>query len=480
MPPAPSRRNGAARIISRGLWTTALGAGGAFVAVRALRAAVDRIADSAMGRLMQDSYGENLWEFVSATRRTGMQTVVETSLRAATGDIVHRPLGSPKPWPNLDGIRFTYAQLATSPVPHDEPVDMGVTLGPQAQRPLRVDTPILVSGMAYALALSAAAKFALARGATLAGSAYNSGEGPAFPGERQIARRLIVQFNRGSWGKERHRLREADMIEIQIGQGASGGVGGIIKPARKDKRLRTVLGVEPGREAVTYSRVPEWAPGTPLRDLVQRLRDVSEGAPVGVKLAAGNALERDLDVCLEAGVDVVAIDGGQAATRGSPPILQDDFGLPTFYALVRADRYLRRTGQRDRISLIVGGGLFTPGDYLKVLALGADAVYIGTMALFALAHTQTLRSLPWEPPTQIVFFEGKHAHRLDPHEAAHHLGNYLRSCTREMAVAVRSLGKTSVRDVGRDDLTALDPQTADVAGLPLAYRDPASPPRRGR
>lgn len=468
------------RAVGRGLWTAALGAGGAFVAVRALRAVADRVADSALGRLMQDSYGENLWEFVSASRRAGLQTIVETSLRAATGETLHRPLGSPKPWPNLDGIRFTCAQLATSPVPHDEPVDMTVTLGPRAQRPLQVDTPILVSGMAYALALSAATKFALARGATLAGSAYNTGEGPAFPGERQIARRLIVQFNRASWGKEPHRMREADMIEIQIGQGAAGGVGGIVKPVRKDKRLRALLGVAPGRDAVTYARVPEWAPGTPLRELVDRLREQAGGVPIGVKLAAGHQLERDLDVCLEAGVDVVAIDGGQAATRGSPPILQDDFGLPTFYALVRAEKYLRRTGQRDRISLIVGGGLFTPGDYLKVLALGADAVYIGTIALFALAHTQTLRSLPWEPPTQLVFFEGKQAHRLDPHEAAHHLANYLRSCTREMAVAVRALGKRSVRDVGRDDLTALDPQTAEVAELPLAYREPAPPPARGR
>src|SRR5690606_1689334 len=319
------------------------------------------------------------WEFVSASRRPGLQTIVETSLRAHQGTPLYRPLGSPRSWPNMSNLVFRFAQVARRPAAHDEPVDLAVTLGPRAERPLRVDIPIVISGMAYGLALSARAKLALARGATLAGTASNTGEGPMLPLERQLARRLIVQFGRASWGKDRAWLRQADMIEIQVGQGAAGGAGGAVIAARTSPELRALLGAKAGVDAITYSHHPEWPAGAPLRDLVDRLREWGEGVPVGVKLAASGDLEDDLAACLDAGVDVIALDGGQAATRGSPATLQDDFGLPTVHAVVRAERFLREAGRRDEVSLIVSGGLYTPGDYLKAIALGADAVYVGTI-----------------------------------------------------------------------------------------------------
>lgn len=444
----------------------ALSMAGAFMALRpALRAAVQASVRRAMTRLMHDSYGENLWEFVSASRRPGLQTIVETSLRAYQGTPLYRPLGSPRPWPNMSGLAFRFAQVARRPTAHDVPVDLAVTLGPRAERPLRVEIPILVSGMAYGLALSARAKLALARGATLAGTASNTGEGPILPLERQLARRLIVQFGRANWGKSRAWLRQADMIEIQVGQGAAGGAGGTVIAARTSPELRALLGARAGVDAITYSHHPEWPEGAPLRELVDRLREWGEGVPVGVKLAASGDLEDDLAACLEAGVDVIALDGGQAATRGSPATLQDDFGLPTVHAVVRAERFLREAGRRGEVSLIVSGGLYTPGDYLKAIALGADAVYVGTMALFALSHTQVFKSMPWEPPTQLVFFGGQQAGELNYEEAAAHLANYLRSCAQEMALAIRSMGKSSLRDVNRDDLMALDPETAETTGV---------------
>lgn len=422
-------------------------------------------------RLLSDAYKENLWEFVSAATRTGPQRVVEMSLRAEQGTVIHRPMGSPRRWPNFDNLVFDGAQLARSPADHDAVVDLSVTIGPEAKRPLQIDIPIIVSGMAYGLAVSKETKIALARGAALAGTAANGGEGPWLPMERQAASKFIMQFNRSAWGKEPRALRQADMIEIHFGQGATAGVGGEVLGARMDPELRSLLGIAPGEQPVIYSRHPELRDKT-FRQLVAELRELTGGVPIGVKLAAGRRLEDDMQLCMDAGVDVIALDGAQAATKGSPPILQDDFGLPTMHALVRAADFLDSRDKRNRISLIVGGGLFTPGDFLKALALGADAVYIGSMALFAVSHGQVFKSMPWEPPTEVVLHGGRQADEFDIDEGADRLAKFLRGCAAEMAVALRAMGKTSLADVSKDDLMALDEETARVCGVPVSYARP--------
>lgn len=442
-----------------------------------LRRALQGWTRTFMDRLMSDPYAQNLFELVSATRRVGVQTVVETALRAQAGTLIERPLGSPKSWPHLDGLTFDFAQLDARPLDYHVPVDLRVTLGPRARRPLKVDIPILVAGMAYGLALSAPAKIALARGAALAGTASNTGEGPMLPLERQAASKLIVQYGRGTWAQRLEALKEADMVEIQLGQGASGGLSSMVPLRHLDGGLRSHLGLSPGQSARVHAVHPELAEPDGLRQLVERLREISGGVPIGVKLAAGGRLERDLDLCMQAGVDVIALDGAQAATKGSPPILQDDFGIPTLHALIRAQQFLEGTGRRERVSLLVGGGLATPGDFLKAVALGADAVYVGSVALFALAHRQQFKSLPWEPPTQVVFFGGRQADQLDVDEAAHALARFLRSCAQEMAVGLRVLGKRGLRELARDDLVALDPHTAEICQVRPAYRAPGSPAR---
>jgi len=454
-------------------WLWPMAAGAAALAGRGLlgawiRDGLQEVVRTFMMRLESDPYRENLWELVSATRRPGPQVILENGLRAEQGVLLQRPLGSPRRWPNLEALVFDGAQLARRPASYDVSVDMAVTLGPQAQRPLRVDIPILISGMAYGLALSRRAKVALARGAALAGTASNSGEGPVLPLERQANTKLIMQYPRASWGGDPEALGHAAMVEIHFGQGASTGVGGEVVGVRSNRRLRRELGVAPGQPAVIYSR-HEALKSRSLGELVEELRAETKGVPIGVKLAPGRRLEEDLDASLSAGVDVIALDGAQAATKGSPPILQDDFGLPTLYALVRAVRHLEVRGVRDRVSLIVGGGLYTPGDFLKVLALGADAVYIGTVALFVICQGQVFKALPWEPPTQLVFFGGHQEHELDVDEGAHRLANYLRAAAWEIALAVRALGKTSVRDVSQEDLMALDELTARLCGVPVAY-----------
>lgn len=420
--------------------------------------------------LLSDRYDENLFEVASAMRRVSPQVIVEMSLRAESGKVIHRPLGSPHRFLGFDGLLFKSAQLSRLPIEEDEPVDLSAVLGPMAARPLRIDIPILITGMAYGLHVSERAKVALARAADAVGTATNTGRGPWLESERAATRRLILQYSRDPWAKEPETLRRADMIEIALGLGAWAGAGGPGGAAGLRPEVASLIGMEPGDIPLLRARLPEMDRPCDLKQVVERLRDITGGVPIGVKIGPGEDLELDLEVALEAGVDFITVDGAQGAAAESPPILQDDFGLPTLHLVARAGRFLEQQGLRKRVSLIASGGLWVPGDFLKAIALGADAVAVGTILLLALAHNQLGKAIPWEPPTQLVFDSGKYRDRLDVDVAARSVENLLRSCAAELELGLRALGKTRLADVNRADLVALDRDTADAAGVPLAAR----------
>lgn len=420
-------------------------------------------------RLLTEPYKKNLWEAFSAVARTTPQTVVETSLRAEMGKKIKRPLGGPKNFPDFSNILFNPAQLQTFPLDESTPVDGSVTIGRHAQKPVRLEIPIIISGMAYGLALSEKAKIALAKGATMAGTATNSGQGPFLQEERQAARTLILQYNRGHWVKEPDILKQADMIEIQLGQGAMAGSGEIFKQNAMDKKMIRLLQLKPGEDAILHASQHKISSPGELGGLVKEIRSITEGIPVGVKIAAGNDLENDMAYIVEAGADFISIDGAQGGTHGTLPILEDDFGLPTLYALCRAVKFLEEEQIRDEVDLIISGGLKTPGDYLKALALGANAVAIGTVALFAMTHTQVFKALPYEPPIEVVFLKGKYQHKLNIDKGAQNLAAYLLSSADEMKTAARALGKNRLQAVDKNDLFTLDRQTAEIAGIDVGY-----------
>lgn len=430
---------------------------------------IDCLITYATKILMTDKYNENLLELYSAVTRFGIQQIAELNLRAETGEPLLRPMGSPKRMPDPDSLMLNFAQLHRLPTPIESPVEMKTTLGPNAKRPLILDMPVMVAGMAYGVALSEKAKVALAKGAAMAGTATNSGEGAVLESERQAAKYLIIQYNRGHWSKSEAILRQADAVEIQFGQGAFGGVGHISPAETLDDTLRDAFELPVGQDLVAYSQQPEVDDPRKLKDLVKRLRQMTDGVPVGAKIAAGKHLEQDLEWCIKAGVDFISIGTAQGASRGSPPILQDDFGVPNIYAIHRAARYLERRRVRDRITLVVNGRLRTPGDFLKAIALGADICGIGSAALFAISHTQVLKPIPFEPPTQLVWYDGQFADKFDVNKGARSLYCYLKSCRMEMEEGVRALGKRSVHEVDREDLISLDENIGRALGLPMAY-----------
>jgi glutamate synthase domain-containing protein 2 len=346
-----------------------------------------------------------------------------------------------------------------------------VRLGPRAARPLDLAIPMYVSGMAYGLALSREARLALAYGARAAGTALNSGQGPYLEEERAIAPRYILQFGRWAWNREPHVLAAADMIEVQVGQGAMPGNAVLSHPSTLSPELRRLLGLRPGEEPVIHARLFLRSPEEPasLAEVVRYLRDVRPGIPVAVKFGAGDRLEADLDAALEAEVDVVVVDGTEGATGNAPITLSDHFGLPLMVAVARARRHLDRRGVGRSVSLVASGGLREPGEFLKALALGADALALGTAPMIAVAHAQIGDVLPYYPPTALVFYQDRPAHRLDPRRGGESLANYFESCRREMAIALRAMGLRSVRELSPEHLSTLDPEVAAMTGVHLAF-----------
>ena len=451
---------------------SAAGVAGAAGAVLLGRVLLGQVFRWSMTRIFTDEYGENLLESLSVGKRLGIQNILETNLRSEEGKAIKRPLGSPNlKFPGFGELVFNLPQLHRRATPLEISVDLSITIGPTAKKPLSIPTPLIIAPMAYGEALTEGAKLALAKGASQAGAAINSGEGPFLPGERRLAKHYIFQYNRGHWTKDPGILKQADAVEIQIGQGASAGAGHTIPAQEIDARLRGQMNLKPKQDAVIHA----WQEGTGSVDefakLVTRIRNLTEGVPVGAKIGAGMDIEKDVNFLVRSGVDFISIDGAQAATKGSPPILQDDFGIPTLYALCRAVRELKRLRASEKVSLLVGGGLFTPGDFLKALALGADGVYIGTIALFAMTHTQNLQALPFEPPTQVVWYTGKRRKAFNWQQGAVSLAKFLKSCSEEMAIGLQALGKKSLGQLSPDDLCGLTPHICEVASVKSAWKE---------
>ena len=419
--------------------------------------------------ILTDSYQENIIELIPGLRHLGIQNMLENSLRAESGDILHRPMGSSKKWPHLDSITFIPAQTTPFPIESDVEVDVQVTIGPRAKKPMKLKIPLMISGMAYGIALSEEVRLSLAQAANHVGTAINSGEGGVLPEELEQAGKYILQFSKANWAKEEELIKQADMIEVKFGQGAFFGIGGKISPKNLTGRARKIMELKENEDAVIYDNFFEDQTLQDLKGLVDELRDITGGVPIGAKIGAGGKIEEDIDHLLEIGVDYIAIDGGQAATLGAPPILTDDMGIPSLHAIVRAVSHLEERNMRDQISIIASGGLLVPGHFLKMLALGADAVYVGSAMLFAVSHSQSLKAMPFEPPTQLTWNQGKYKDQFKIEDGVQSAEKFLTSSIEEIKIALRAMGKRSLNDLSKNDLVSFDELTARMVGIPFSF-----------
>lgn len=429
---------------------------------------MDPAMDDAMVKMLTEDYPDNPFLMVTVAEKLSPRAMMEAAMRAESGKELTRPLGSPvvmSPW---DRILLNPKQLFELPTPDYTSIDTRVVIGPNAARPLSLDIPIMITGMSYGGSLSLQMKTALAKGASMAGTSTNTGESAVTAEEREAARFLIGQYHRGGLLSGEEQLNQLDAIEIQLGQGAWGGaVDEPIPPDQIGEHLRKVWKLEEGQGVTVYARMPGKNTTQDYIKMVETMKQQYD-VPVGVKIAGTDYIEYELAVIAQTAADFIVVDGSEGGTAAANPTLQDNVGLPTFHTLVRTVDWLENNHLRDRFSVIVAGGMTTPGHFLKALALGADAVYIGTIALMAAMHTQITKTLPQAPPSQMALYSGKMNDKLDIDLAAKHLAKFLKSCTVEMQLAVQALGKQAFKDLDRSDLVGVDRDLAEFASIRYA------------
>lgn len=434
---------------------------------RLMGGAMDEGFDNMMFKTARDKYTDNMLMMMSIMKKMGPINGMELLMRACQGETLERPLGSHlhlSPW---ESILLNPVHLFRFPVEDTQPIDTTVVIGPRAKKPLQLDIPIFITGMSYGTALSKEAKIALARAASVMGTATNTGEAGLLKDEREAATKLIGQYNRGGYLNNPDKYKQVNAIEIQLGQGAQGAAPQTTKAKFVDNEMRQVFELREGEDSVLHSRVPGINSIEDFKSTVKRLKSETE-VPVGVKMAASHFLEQELAIAVDAGVDFVTVDGSEGGTHGASPTLEDDLGLPSIYAIARARRFLQDHDLRGRLSLLAGGGLITPGQFLKALALGADAVYIGTAAVMALVAQQMTKVEPAEPPTQLILHTGKSKRLFDIDLGTTSLTNFLRLVVEEMTATMYAMGKRSVNQLDESDLCCLDPWLARALGVPYA------------
>lgn len=425
---------------------------------------MDPIVDDVTIKMFTENYPDNPYVMVTAAQKLTPKAIIEAGMRAESGKELKLPYGGTVTLSQWEKILLNPRQLFQLPTSSLSQIDTKTVIGPNSKKPLSLDIPIMITGMSYGGSLSLKMKMALAKGAAIAGTSTNTGESAITDEVRSVAKYVVGQYNRGGWQTSPELLNQLDAIEIQLGQGAWGGaVESTMMCKDIGDHLRETWHVESGEDATVYSRMPDPQLNSPedIINFVNKLKSQYD-VPVGIKIAGTDFIEYELEVISKTNADFIAIDGSEGGTAVAPPTLADNVGLPTLHSLARTIQWLEKNNIRNKFSVIIAGGLKTPGDFLKALALGADAVYIGSIAVFAAIQAQAVKALPENTlPTQSTLYTGKLVDRLDVDKAAYHLSNFLNSCITEMKLAVQAVGKNSFRELNKEDLVTVDKELAD-------------------
>ncbi|MEO0549390.1 MAG: glutamate synthase-related protein [Pseudomonadota bacterium] len=370
-----------------------------------------------------------------------------------------------KDLPDWDDIQMITAQLHRMPLLDDEPVDTSVTIGPNAQKPLKLDIPLFVSDMSFG-ALSETAKVALARGAELAGTGICSGEGGMLPEEQEACSKYFYELASGRFGFSWDKLDKVQAFHFKGGQGAKTGTGGHLPGNKVQGKIAEVRGLTEGESAISPPRFPDWTNCLQVKDFADEVRDRTGGIPIGYKLSAQH-IEKDIDAALLVGVDYIILDGRGGGTGAAPIIFRDNISVPTIPALARARRHLDRLGRGD-ISLVITGGLRKPADFVKALALGADAIAVSNAAMQAIGCIAMRACHTNNCPVGIATQKPHLVSRLLVEPSAQRLNNFFEASTELMNVMARACGHHSLSDFNIEDLITFDRQMAELSGVEYA------------
>lgn len=407
---------------------------------------------------------------------------------AATGIYDIRGGGAKRRVPHFDDLLFLGASISRYPLEgYREKCETKVTLGTRfASKPIELDIPITIAGMSFG-ALSGPAKESLGRGASMAGTSTTTGDGGMTPEEREHSTQLIYQYLPSRYGMNPDDLRKADAIEIVIGQGAKPGGGGMLLGQKISDRVAEMRTLPKGIDQRSACRHPDWTGPDDLEIKILELREITNWEkPIYVKVGATRPYY-DTALAVKAGADVIVMDGMQGGTAATQDVFIEHVGLPTLACLRPAVQALQDLGVHREVQLIVSGGIRTGADVAKALALGADAVSIGTAAMIAIGDndpkwekeyqklgTTTGAYDDWHEgfdPAGITTQTPKLEQRVDPVDAGRRLRNYLKVMTLEAQTIARACGHNHLHNLEPEDLCALTLEAAAMARVPLAGTD---------
>jgi glutamate synthase domain-containing protein 2 len=412
-------------------------------------------------------------------------TLSEIRRAAATGIYDIRGAGAKRKVPHFDDLLFLGASMSRYPLEgYRERCTTSVTLGTRyAKKPIELKIPITIAGMSFG-SLSANAKEALGRGATQAGTSTTTGDGGMTPEERGHSETLVYQYLPSRYGMNPDDLRRADAIEIVVGQGAKPGGGGMLLGQKISDRVAEMRTLPKGIDQRSSCRHPDWTGPDDLEIKILELREITDWqTPIYIKVG-GSRPYYDVALAVKAGADVVVVDGMQGGTAATQEVFIEHVGQPTLACIRPAVQALQDLGMHRKVQLIVSGGIRNGADCAKALALGADAVSVGTAALVALgdndpALEDEYRKLnttagaydDWHEgrdPAGITTQDPELSQRLDPVRAGRRLANYLKVMTLELQTIARAAGHNHVHNLEPEDLCALTIEAAAMARVPLA------------
>ncbi len=404
---------------------------------------------------------------------------------ANTGIYDIRGGGSKRKLPHFDDLLFLGASISRYPLEgYREKCSTNVTLGTRfSKKPLQLQIPITIAGMSFG-ALSGPAKEALGRGATIAGTSTTTGDGGMTKEERVHSKNLIYQVLPSRYGMNPDDLRKADAIEVVIGQGAKPGGGGMLLGQKISDRVAKMRTLPKGIDQRSPSRHPDWTGPDDLAIKITELREITEWkVPIFVKIAGARPYY-DTALAVKAGADCVVLDGMQGGTAATQEVFIENVGQPTLACIRPAVDALQELNVHRDVQLIISGGIRNGADVSKALALGADAVSIGSAAMIAIGDNDP----KWEKdynklgskagayddwhegndPAGISTQDPKLIKRLDPIKAGKKLSNYLKVMTLEAQTIARACGKNNLHNLEPEDLCALTVEAAAMARVPLA------------
>ncbi|MWB78801.1 FMN-binding glutamate synthase family protein [Pseudooceanicola sp. 216_PA32_1] len=407
---------------------------------------------------------------------------------AATGIYDIRGGGAKRRVPHFDDLLFLGASISRYPLEgYREKCETGVTLGTRyAKNPIELKIPVTIAGMSFG-SLSGPAKEALGRGATMAGTSTTTGDGGMTEEERGHSEKLVYQYLPSRYGMNPDDLRRADAIEVVVGQGAKPGGGGMLLGQKITERVAGMRDLPVGIDQRSACRHPDWTGPDDLEIKILELREITGWEkPIYVKIGGARPYY-DTALAVKAGADVVVLDGMQGGTAATQDVFIEHVGQPTLACIRPAVKALQDLGMHREVQLVVSGGIRSGADMAKALALGADAVSIGTAALIALGDNDPRYEAEYNAlgttagayddwhegrdPAGITTQDPELMKRLDPEAAGRRLRNFLNVMTLECQTIARACGKSHVHNLEPEDLCALTMEAAAMAQVPLAGTD---------